>query len=162
MSISTKTIFYRRALQNIFADEYIDWAGEMLMQDYDSPNLRILAGLDRRSNIFEVEDYFRRSIKELNIEEIESETTIRAYACELAQQIIDGQFPVSDQAIRGLAQIFVDAGCDADYVMWSNLADVSYSLRAGEAPYSHPAATLENFDAIVKQEAARFIAIMNN
>jgi hypothetical protein len=36
MSSSTKAIFGRRALHSIFAEDYIDWAGEMLMQDYDT------------------------------------------------------------------------------------------------------------------------------
>lgn len=104
--------------------------------------------------------YFLRSIKELNIEEIEPKAAVRAYACEIAQQIIDGQSTSFQQAIQALYQIWLDTDFDSDYAVWSELDDALDRLHAGGFPYSYPAATLENFDVIVKQEAARFIAKM--
>ncbi|MBW4473535.1 MAG: ABC transporter ATP-binding protein [Stenomitos rutilans HA7619-LM2] len=157
MSHSTNAIFGKRALHQIFADDYIDWATELLVKGYDSPNLRILAGLDRRSSVFDIETYFIHAIKELDIEEPEPKAAIRAYACEIAQQIINGQFISLRQAIQPLYQIWLDTDHDPDYVIWLELDDALDSLYAGEFPYSYPSATLENIDAIVHQEAARFV-----
>ena len=163
MNNSTKAVFGKRALGQVFADDYIDWAIAMLMEDYDSPNLRILAGLDRRSSFFEVEAYFLRSIKELGIEEVEPENAIRSYACETAQQIIDGQFTSPHQAIETMyrlwLQLWVARGYnyDPDYEIWIELHEALTSIHIGEFPYSYPSATLKNIDEVVKQEAARFI-----
>jgi hypothetical protein len=158
---STKAIFGKRAVQNIFAEDYIDWAGEMLVQGYDSPRLRILAGLDRQGSVFEVEEYFLHSINELTIIEPESKAAVRAYACEIAQQIINGQL-TAQQGVRALYQVYRNTEYDSDYVIWLELDDALDSLLAGVFPYSYQSATVENFDTIVKQEAERFITEMEN
>lgn len=36
MNSLTNAIFGKRVLHTLFADDYIDWAGKMLVQDYDS------------------------------------------------------------------------------------------------------------------------------
>ncbi len=142
------------------ADDYIHWAEEMLMEDYDSPSLRILAGLDHHNSFWEVESYFMRSIEELNIEEPEAKIAIRAYACKIAQQVINGQYDSSQLAVRDLYQIWKYLDYDSEYVIWFELDDALDSLLSQYFPYSYPSATLENFDVIVKQEAEIFLAKM--
>jgi hypothetical protein len=159
MSGPTKAIFGKRALQSAFAEDYIDWAGELLVQDYDSPSLRILAGLHRRSGVFEVEAYFLRALKELNISEPESKAAVRAYACEIAHQIIIGQL-TSQEGVRTLYRICRDTEFDHAYLIWYKLDDALDSLLASVFPYSYQSATLDNFDAIVRKEAEEFLAAM--
>ena len=60
-------IFGRRALGQLSSEDYTDWAGEMLVLGYDCPSLRILAGLDKFVSTFEAEDYFLRSVRELDL-----------------------------------------------------------------------------------------------
>jgi len=136
----------------------------LLVRDYDSFSLRILAGLDRRSNVFEVETYFLRAIKELNLIEPDSKDAVRAYASEIALQIIDGHLP-SQEGVRMLYRIWLDTldteYDQADYVIWLELDDALDSLKAGVFPYSFQSATLDNFDALVKQKAKEFIAEMD-
>jgi hypothetical protein len=160
MNRSTKVLFGRQALGRTFSEDYIDWAYEMLEQDYDTPQLRILAGLDRRSSIFEVEQYFINSLRELEIESVEPKAAVQAYACDIAQQILDGQFPETREALRALYQIYPDTDYDSDYAVWSDLDDARSYLSSGEFPYPYPAATLDNFDEILKKEAAQFIVRM--
>ena len=163
VDLSSKALFGRRLLGHISALDYIDWAVEMLLQDYDSLDLRILAGLDRQSSIFEVEGYFFRALKELNIEaEVEAKDAVQAYAYQIAQQIINGHFSSSRRAIRNLYRICVDTNYASDYRVWLELDDALDSLQAGDFPYTYPSATLENFDALIKQEAANLIARINN
>jgi hypothetical protein len=158
MSNLTNVVFGKRALHRICSADYIDWADEMLEQDYDTPHLRILAGLDRRNSIVEVEPYFIHSLKELNIEQVEPKAAVQAYACDIAQQIIDGKFTSAREAIKTLYQICVDTNYDPDYRVWLDLDDALDCLHCGDFPYSYPSATLENIDRIIKQEAENWIA----
>ena len=156
MAYSTKTIFGRRALNLASADDYVDWAIEMLVQGFNSFNLRILAGLNRGSSLFEVADYFLRSIKELNIVEPDRDRAIRGYASEIAQQIVDDQLP-AHVAVNMLYRICIATDYDADLMRWYELDGALDSLKYGDYPYAFPEATLDNFDELVKREAASFI-----
>ena len=80
-------IFGKKALGQLSSEHYADWACEMLVQGFNSPSLAILAGLDKFASIFEAGDYFLRSINELNLSAPDSDTAIRLYACEIANQI---------------------------------------------------------------------------
>lgn len=150
------SIFGKRALGELSASDYVDWAGEMLMQGYDSHSLRILAGLDKFASTYEAEDYFLRSIKELNFNIPNSETAIRAYACAIAQQIIDEKI-TGQQGVRTLYKICIATRYEQDFIIWLELDDALDSLLYGDYPYSYESATLENFDEITKREAESFI-----
>lgn len=154
-------IFGKRALQQLSTDDYVDWAGEMLVQGYDSYSLRILAGLDRFASPFEVEDYFQRSVKELGLHIPNSENAIRAYACAIAQQVIDGEV-TGQQGVRALYRICLATNYGRDFMIWLELDDALDSLLCGEHPYTYESATLDNFNEIAKLEAANFIATVCN
>jgi hypothetical protein len=158
MNSFSKAIFGKRALHHVFAEDYIDWAYEMLLQNYDSPSLRILAGLHRPSNLREIGSYFLDAIEELQIEIPEPKTAIWDYACDLAQKIVDGQFTNIRDLVGTLYQICRETDYDANYAIWADLDDLLDSLDFGEVPYGYPSATLENINEIIKKEALNFIA----
>ena len=153
MADSTNAIFAKRALNWTCADDYVEWAVEMLVQGHDSFYLRILAGLDRLGNVFETEEYFIRSLKELGLVEPNAQLAIRSYACEIARRIINGEL-TSQEGVRIFFQIWRDSDYSAEFVRWLELESWN------EFPYTYPTASAENFDAIVKQEAKNFIAEM--
>ena len=142
------------------ASDYVDWAGEMLVQSYDSYSLRILAGLERLASTFEAEDYFLRSAKELDLSIPDSDAAVRAYACEIAQQVVEGQL-TGQEGVRALYQICLATEYDRDYLIWLELDDALDNLHAGAYPHTYESATLENFDQVAKQEAEKFIAEMS-
>jgi hypothetical protein len=146
-----------RAIGKISAEDYAVWAGEMLVQNHDSTSLRILAGLNRRDSIFEAQDYFLRAMKELNLEEPEPDAAVREYARETAKQIIDGQIE-PQQGVRALYQICVATEYPEELMIWYELDDALDCLIASGYPYTYETATLENFDSIVKEEAKKFVA----
>ncbi|HTG94288.1 MAG TPA: hypothetical protein VL866_16960 [Pyrinomonadaceae bacterium] len=150
-------IFGRRALGQLSSDDYKDWAGEMLLQSYDSRSLRILAGLDRFVNTIEAEDYFLRAINELNLRPPDRDAAIRAYACEIAQRVVDDIILAQD-GVRWLFQICIATDYARDFVIWFELEDALDSLRHGQYPFTYESATLDNFDEIAKREAANFVA----
>jgi hypothetical protein len=157
MDYLIKAIFGKRALGQLSASDYVDWAGEMLVKDYDSYSLRILAGLDRFASTYEADDYFLRSVKELNLSVPDSETAIRVYACEIAQRIIEDKI-TAQQGVRALFLICIAIEYERNFIVWFELDDALASLLAGYYPFTYESATLDNFDEIVKQEAEKFIA----
>jgi hypothetical protein len=152
-------IFAKRALGKDFADDYVDWAGELLTQGYDSRHLRILASLGRSASYFEADDYFLRCLKELQITEPAPESAVPLYACDLAQQIIGGQITSKD-GVQALYLLCQTTDYAPDFVIWYELDEALDSLLHGDFPYTYQSATLESFDTIVKLEAERFIARM--
>lgn len=130
------------------------------MQGLDSHHLRILAGLDNSTSLFEAEERFLRCSKELEITTPEPETAIRAYACEIAQQLIEGRL-TGREGVRALYQICRANEYDPDFLIWYYLDEAFDYLLAGDYPYTYPSATLENYDEVAKQEAAKFIADMS-
>lgn len=153
-------IFGKRALQQLSTDDYAAWAAEMLVHGYDSRSLRILAGLDKFTSTFEAENYFARSLSELNLTPPDSDTAIRAYACEIARQIIEDKLAAKD-GVRALFKICIATECARDFIIWLELDDALDSLMSGNYPFTYQSATLENFDEIAKREAANFIAAVN-
>ncbi|HEX7295386.1 MAG TPA: hypothetical protein VF251_06510 [Pyrinomonadaceae bacterium] len=151
------SIFGKRALDQLSSDDYRKWAGEMLVQGYDSRSLRILAGLDRFVSTFEAEDYFRRSIQELDLNLPDRDTAIRAYGCEIAQQMVDGTI-IPREGVRWLFQICIGTDYAKDFVIWYELDDALDNLLCGAHPFTYESATLDNFDEIAKREAANFIS----
>ncbi len=150
-------IFGKKALGQLSSSDYVDWAGEMLMQNYDSHSLRILAGLDRFAGAIEAEDYFLRSLKELELNQPDSETAIRAYACEIAQRMIEGKITGRD-GVRALYKICIETEYAREFVIWYELDDALDSLLHGDYPFTYESATLGSFDDIAKREATNFIA----
>src|SRR5215510_8817812 len=120
MTYLLTSIFGKRALGQLSSGHYVEWAGEMLVEGYDSPSLRILAGLDRFASSFEAEDYFLRSLNELNLTPPDSTTAIRAYACEIAQRVIDGRMSGKD-GVRALFQISIATDYSREFITWIEL-----------------------------------------
>ena len=160
MDFSTTAIFGKRALYQLPASDYVDWAVEMLTEGYDSYSLRILAGLERTGSAFEAEDYFLRSARELGLSIPDSRMAVRAYACEIAQEVIAGHL-TGQEGVRALYRICLATEYDRDYLIWLKLDDALDNLLAGEHPYPYESATLENFDQVAKQEAEKFIVEMS-
>ena len=144
MSHSTKALFGKRALQQLSAGDYVEWAGEMLVQGFDSYHLRILAGLGNSTDLSEAEDRFLRCLKELALRVPDAETAVRAYASEITEQIVEGTL-TGQQGVRALYKICLATEYDRDFLIWLELDDALDNLLAGEYPDTCESATLENF-----------------
>jgi hypothetical protein len=66
--MTTDTLLLNHLTGTARPKEYIEWALERLSEGFDSPSLRILAGLNIRFERHEVEPYFKKTCKELKIE----------------------------------------------------------------------------------------------
>jgi hypothetical protein len=132
----------------------------MLMQGYDSYHLCILAGYNSFTSVFEVEERFLRAARELGFDAPDPETAIRAYACEIAQQIIEGRLS-GREGVHALFRLCITTQYHPDFIIWLYLDDAWDYLSVGDLPYTYESATLENYDDVARQEARNFIAAMS-
>jgi hypothetical protein len=126
----------------------------MLEQGHDSKNLRMLAGLDS-DNTLEAQEHFQRAIRELGLSEPDSRTAMRAYACELAQQLATGTID-PPTGVRRLYDICVQSGYTHEFKIWFELDDALSSLDYGHYPWCYPTLTRDNQSEVIRQEAIKF------
>ena len=153
--MTTPALFFARATNRLFASEYVEWAISMLEQDFDSPSLRILAGLDG-SSLFEADDYFRRVLRELHIPEPDSEASMRAYACDLATRFVAGTLDAKN-GVRQLYRMCLAADCAKDFIVWFYLDDALDDIEAGQYPHTYESLTTANLEETVRTEAKLFL-----
>jgi hypothetical protein len=156
MHVSTETIWGLRVLQKCWAEHYAEWAVGMLEAGYDSKNLRMLAGIEPRSSVFEAEDYFQRTVSELGLTEPLKETAIKAYSIYVAEQIIGRKVPARD-GVKMLFRVCMESDYPKYLMIWFNLDDACDDIRCGGEPWSYPGLTKDNLEATVIKEAKAFI-----
>ena len=62
-------------------EDIIEWAIALLILGYDSPNLRILAGLTPVNDRWEVTYYVNKTLEDFNLAELTGKTAVFAYTC---------------------------------------------------------------------------------
>ena len=85
----TKILYYKKFKSNEIPIDYVNWAYSMLERGISTTSLNILASLSEPLNIFEIEDYFKRALDELNMVEPSIEECAKYYIRHLLRQIIN-------------------------------------------------------------------------
>jgi hypothetical protein len=125
--------------------DYVEWAVDALMDDFDSPSLGILAGLDLGDPVSqypvsreEAHGYFRKVIHELALLSPEDEqalslpdpeVVLRWHLCELAEQIRDGVLDPVTGIDRIHAEVVSPLDHAEDVKPWCYLGDTAMSDR---------------------------------
>lgn len=78
-------------LTTVDGDDCVDWAIEMLQLGYETPSLLILAGLTKPVNQFEVRDYLKRALSELQLDEKTGDDATLSYSSYYIIQIAQGK-----------------------------------------------------------------------
>lgn len=68
-------------------NECIDWAIEMIELGHDSPNLLMLASLQKPSNYFEVREHVKNALEELGLQIKHGEDAVKSYSYYFIKQI---------------------------------------------------------------------------
>ena len=89
--MDTKILFYKLYKGEVQPVDYVNWATQMLREGISTHSLNILASLKEPLNIFEVEDYFKRASKELNLKESTKEESAQFYITYLLKTIIENK-----------------------------------------------------------------------
>ncbi len=77
-----------RILGEASGSSLVEWAGDALAGGWDTPALRILAGLATPANEFEVDDYVRQVLRERELEPIGRPRLMQRYARIVAEDIV--------------------------------------------------------------------------
>lgn len=144
-------------LTTVNGDDCIDWAYEMLQLGHETPSLLILAGLTKPTNQFEVRDYLKRALHELELDEKTGDDATLSYSSYYIDKIAKGQ-----DVKRNLGMVY--EFCKARdyeklifdfYLLYWAWADLDY----GNDYQSYwPDADKTNIERIVIETASKWIS----
>jgi hypothetical protein len=118
--IEPRIIFLARLTMNKICDtEIVEWAYNELLLGSDTPSLRILAGLDNPIDPVDVQNYLRKSLKELSIV-IEKKVAIDEYVKLLANKTIAGEITKKEMSEK-MYQVLVYTEYDKEFFVWFNI-----------------------------------------
>ncbi len=157
ISLGTDAILGRRALNHSESGDYVLWATKQLDEGGESKSVNILAGLEPPYNWFEVQEYFTRALRELQIIEKPRDILIEKYAREIAQNIVDQKIS-PNMGLDILHHIYLDSENDSKYERWMVWDDYRVNLKAGLDPEGNWNLDLKNFDRKMIEEAGKFLA----
>lgn len=78
-------------IKNFNPDDCIDWANEMLVLENYSETLLILAGITKPTHYFEVIEYLKKALTELNIKTLNQEDAILSYSTYYIKKIAESE-----------------------------------------------------------------------
>ncbi|PAD74698.1 hypothetical protein [Paenibacillus campinasensis] len=119
---ATRAIFYKIHKGNATAIDYLEWAYRMIEEDQESNSLYMLASMEETENIFKYQDYFNRSLGELEITIPDFEDCAREIIRELCLKIVNktrDPFEVT----RDIFKVTFEIDYPADLSVWVNLDD---------------------------------------
>ena len=96
--MDTNMLYYKIYEGDVKSRDYIKWAMNMLDNDCSSTNLNILSGLEEPLNIFEVEDYFNRASREIDLRVPSREECNQYYKIHLLKTILEDKNNAIDLA----------------------------------------------------------------
>lgn len=88
-ALTYKVVAYKAAPQ-FDINECVEWALEMILLNYESESLLILAGLTKPVDYFEAVKYLEASIKELDLQTLTDDEGIVSYCSYYITQIAKG------------------------------------------------------------------------
>ncbi|MEA5532470.1 hypothetical protein [Crocosphaera sp. XPORK-15E] len=137
-------------------EDIINWAISLLIMGYDSPNLRILAGLTHLNNRSEVAHYVDKTLEELKIPKLEGKAAVIAYTSVILRDFLDGHIS-QNKAIGEIYQLclswdYLEEIYDF-YLLWNALDDFRYD----DIQFYWPNATKENISSIIREQAQKWL-----
>lgn len=130
MAISISELFGLQVLKEVRSANYVDWAVGMIVEGFDSPSLRILAGLDENGNVFETAETFGKVVREMGIQEPNTQGKFRGYACYQASRILDGTIS-PENGVKALYRVWLKSNYDHPYSIWCSLDDALDWVQQG-------------------------------
>lgn len=129
--MNTLLLFYKiYQNQDIKTVDYINWAFTMLKNNCSSFSLNILSSLREPLNIFEVEDYFRRALSEMELQEPLYEECARYYILHLSEKILQDKNNVFD-IVYDINTVVRDIDYPEDLEEWLNISDMIDEFQYG-------------------------------
>ncbi|WHY03235.1 hypothetical protein [Neobacillus sp. DY30] len=129
--MDTPILFYKIHQGEVDPIDYINWALKMLENNNDSFSLNILSSLSEPLNIFEVEDYFKRTLRELKMQEPTFEECAQYYIQQLAKRIPEEENSAIDLAYK-IYEIARELDNYDGLEEWYNISEMIDDFRYGD------------------------------
>ncbi|MFS0904230.1 hypothetical protein AB3N02_14335 [Priestia aryabhattai] len=130
--MDTRELFYHIYQKSVTAEKhYLPWALSMLEHEQDSLSLSILASLRPPYNLFEIEDYFHRTLKELSLPE-PSEQERTDYLIYMRLQTIVQHEEMALTEANHLYTMFIELDCPTELVSWLEISDMIDDYQYGD------------------------------
>lgn len=132
--MKTPALFYKINKNSVSTSDYILWSHHSLEKGISSPSLSILSSFSNGDNIFEVEAYFKRALKELEIEEPCFAESARGYIGFLAEEIIkpDNHAHIFDLAREIFLIVATELNYPEDLMEWYEISELIDRLQYDE------------------------------
>jgi hypothetical protein len=132
--MKTTALFYKINKNFVVSKDYILWSHHSLKKGISSPSLSILSSFSNEDNIFEVEAYFNRAVKELEIEEPCFADSARGYIGFLAEEIIKADDPshIFDLAKEIFLIVATELNYPDDLMKWYDISELIDRLQYDE------------------------------
>ncbi|MGE7688104.1 hypothetical protein ACQKMI_02730 [Lysinibacillus sp. NPDC097214] len=129
--MNTLLLFYKiYQNQDIKTVDYINWAFTMLENNCSSCSLNILSSLREPLNIFEVEDYFKRALSEMELQEPSYEECARYYILHLSEKILQDKNNVFE-IVYDINKVIRDIDYPEDLEEWFIISDMVDEFQYG-------------------------------
>lgn len=131
--MDTTILYYKIYSMTATSKDYISWAFHMLEHNHSSYSINVLSSLSETANIFEVENYFRRAVNEIQLPEPSYNACTIHYLQHLAKQILLDETRAIDHAyeIYEIMREMDEAPC---YTTWYEISELIDDYRYGDNP----------------------------
>ncbi|MCM3729787.1 hypothetical protein M3226_30100 [Neobacillus cucumis] len=130
--MDTPILFYKIYQDDVAPFDYVNWALKMLENDNDSFSLNILSSLREPLNIFEVEDYFRRVLRELNLKEPSFEECAEYYILQIAKRILEEDENNAIDLAYKIYEVVRELDYPDDLEEWYKISEMIDDFRYGD------------------------------
>ena len=127
----TKILYYKKFKGNEIPVDYVNWAYSMLERGISTTSLNILASLSEPLNIFEIEDYFKRALGELNMVEPSIEECAKYYIRHLLRQIINDKNNAINLAYE-IYEVVREHFINEELEIWYEISEMIDDFRYGD------------------------------
>jgi hypothetical protein len=135
----TARLLIRELRDKPSGSDFVAWAVQALCDGYDSPTLRLLAGLDLDGlpSAFEASEKFRAVLDELGIQLPDEPTLLRTYVEDVARAIVQGNLEPQAAVAQIHREVLTPFEHPTDLMawcyLWEGLDPKDYSSLEGEA-----------------------------
>lgn len=154
--MESQTLAYQIHKGTVSVKDYIAWSHSLLEKNVSSPSVNIIASFAPNANLFEVEDYFQKALKELQLELPAIESSSRAYIALLATEIMREENEVQlAEFAHEIFRIVVDLQYPEDLLAWYSISEMLDRLTYDTVSLDF---TKDNVKAKIKEEARRILS----
>ncbi|MFD2216432.1 hypothetical protein [Metabacillus endolithicus] len=132
--METNALFYKIKKGIVTIEDYLKWSQHLLERNESSPSINAISSFSNDDNIFEIEDYFKRALEEIEIKQPSHVTSARGYIAHLAMRIIILENPseILDLAYRIFRIVGKELLYPDDLIEWYEISEMIDILRYGD------------------------------